>query len=1169
MHPRVPGLVAALLLVAGSAMAEQLPDGVGTLAANGSSFSSEISSQADCDDYVFRGLPGAKATASVKIPKGGAFVPDVQFLRPGGSVATDDDGVVVKRTPKGVTATMTLDAAGWWKVRVLGADIDPDRTAVTRSTGAYTMSLKYTAPKVPPVPAVSASFKAAAAIDAVLDSDTRRFQGYDGQTFSAVLKVPKKSGLDPALVLTRPDGSRFAEQGIGTTEKTVAIATTTLDATGTWTLAVLGEQVVQDQDPDDQTTGAYTLQVKLGKPAGVGLVPDSNGQYRILVPAEGGALLSYTLSYTGSAPVFDSLRDPAGNLVAGFNGSTTVKNYRFGAAQPIGTYVLTFNAPAGTAPTNVQFSMKLKPGPGGAKRKAELDKNEPIVLAGGANPPAGGPGTTLIVTTSRLYDPKAPNDVENVRLYLGHFEVPISGVDQGGTITGTLPSGLVKGVYDVVVTSTTGQATARVGAFEVVDPPILDDLDPTVGTAGGGFPVTLRGRNFRLGHMGLAIDGVKQPVNPIAGSETEDSVSFLMPSRGAEKVTVSVMDLENGQIDRRPILTDNFEFVSTPAISRIVPSLTPTLGGDIIYVNGSSFSDTDSVYLERPPAGSGVFDEITATETTFVNTKRHQFIAPPRPPGAYSLYVQDEFGEPDPPRTRKLTYFTFVDVSGTTGLGAGSDGWTNAVADYDGDGKDDLFVARRGGGSVSGSSLTRVFRNNPTGTFTDVTSSLMPAPLGDDDWRADRIWLADVNADAYPDIYIVTNSATYPPAARSHVRILVNEQRSGTGPATDRVFRDRTVDLMAPVRTSQPLWSGGGGVADNWRGLDMWVGDVDKGSAGPPEILITHNELKEEINVGCGSYCASPYSSWYTYSFYWGGSRAFVWDKSARAGQGRYRFEHNFFPRKAGVTVPIYNAPVPIPICGYGTPCRGKFTPFTGKRIAVGSLDGDGKLDVAVLNDADVTKNGEATSALQVAVQRFNPGEGSLLWDVTAVVHALGADNKADTVAIGQPGYPDGAGTGTIVFTKRAAAGGGSVMRVLKFKPTAVPGQVADFEDITNDVLPPTTSNENWQAADMRFVDVDGDGDQDLLLVAPAAPGGTEPAFRVLRNEIVGGKVGVFRETLRDLLLPIASGPRYFEGDALAIGDVNDDDTMDYVITREAVGTPPDTRVILTKKAND
>jgi hypothetical protein len=466
-----------------------------------------------------------------------------------------------------------------------------------------------------------------------------------------------------------------------------------------------------------------------------------------------------------------------------------------------------------------------------------------------------------------------------------------------------------------------------------------------------------------------------------------------------------------------------------------------------------------------------------------------------------------------------------------------------------------------------------VLKNDGKGQFTDVTADVMPA-AGADDWRADRVVAADIDVDGFVDLVLTTNSTSVPAAGKSHTRILMNEARGGTGAnAADRVLRDRTLTVMPTVRMSGTYSSSTGNyVADDWRGLDLWVGDLDTTKSDRPSILITHDETKQEIDVSCGPYCSTPFAAGYTYGFYWGGSRAFFWDKNANGGVGKYKFERNFFPRKSGLRVPLA-APggSNIPICNsvYGQPCAGKFTPFTGQRLAVGDLNGDGKLDVAVVSNAAVQRiyppatSYVTISSLQVGINKFNASDGAEITDVTNVLTALGGDFTADAVAIGHTGFPDGDVYGTIAVAKASPVGTASMLRLVKFKPPTLPA-VAAFDDVTALELPAPDATDQFQASQLAFVDVDQDGDLDLVLLANAAPGGTRPALRILRNEIVGAQQGFLLRTL-DPSLPATSATEHFEGDALAVGDVTGDGLLDYVVTRgvsSGVGTQ--TRVVKT-----
>ena len=1192
--------------------AEDVPSGYGADCPNGSTFTTEIrnpvaevknpvSGSDDQDTYAFKGFPGMSLTASVKPSKGSAMLPVIEVVRPGGTLATDDDGLLRKLKGTTLTATMKLDATGWWQVRVRGGEVSrrvgdvgngelaTDRFVIF-SSGSYSVTIKYTAPALVSLPQISKTFKVSAAIDSQGDVDEYPFQGWTGQTFGGSFKYAET--LLAQLEVLRPDGTVAIGPGEQTLKGTkITFPAFNMDQDGTWRVRVVGlappDPNPADDEPTYPTVGTYTLQVKLGKfKTPPSILPDANGQYRFKLPGVGDATIGFDLKYTGAKPTFNSLVGPTGKPLTGIassilerTGGLTMAGITLTPTQPIGDYTITFDAPS-PPPLGVSFKPKLVLKKGGKKRKVTMSGAEPIILntASAVQPTAGGGGTRIVVTTTgNLIDPGYDSTEQiaaNLKMYLGH--IPLLSVVPNGTTQalGTVPDGIPLGTYDVIVETTGGQVAVKVGSFQVVEPPKATKVDPDAGTAAGHFPIRIDGVGFRPGHIGIKIDGGIVPVDIDEANTTTTSVTFEAPLWTAKKVTFSVYDKETQQTGNLP--PDTFEFVSTASITRLVPSLTTVLGGETIIVTGTSFKATDHVYLEN--ATHDGYEEMSAVTETFVNDKRHQFVSPIRPKGVYRVYVVDEFNQPQPPRTRNLTYFQFADLTATGGvLPLGTDQWdgtTNAVGDFDKDGSDDLFITRVGGGTLAATTQTRVLKNDGTGHFTDVTggtNAVMPAVTATDDWRADRIWVTDVNLDGYPDLFLVTNDKVALPDNRSHLRILVNEPRNALG-ESDRVFRDRTVDLMAPIRVSSQLYGGGGQtVVDNWRGLDMWVGDIDKGQlASPPEILITHKETKEEVDVGCGNYCASPYSSGYTYGFYWGGSRAFVWNKTAKGGAGQYKFDYNFFPRKAGVRVQIFNPPsgVTIPICnsGYGQPCRGKFPPYLGKRIAVGDINADGKPDVAVLSDEVVTKDGATISSLQVGINRFNPVDGALITDLNTPLSVLGGNFQGDAVEIGQPGFPDGNSYG-VIATSRATGGGGTAMRLTKYKPSIVVGEIAAFEDITAAALPAASGGEVWQASRIQFRDIDQDGDQDMIIVCNAAPGGTDPAFRVLRNESVSMQVGVFRDSLKGLITPLVTAGEHLEGDWMSIGDINKDGTLDFVLTRAATTqTPPQTRIVITDR---
>jgi hypothetical protein len=1167
-----------VLVAAATALAGDLPDGIGVVTPSGSVFTTEIT-PGDTDDYVFQGYPGMKLTATVKSAKDSTLVPAVQIIRPGGTLVEDEQGLSLKAKPTSVKASATLDAVGWWKVRVAGA---------SGTTGAYSVSVKYTSPAVPPLPLASKSFGAAAAIEPAGDDDAFSFQGYEGQSLKSLLTVTKGSTLDAFVQVVRPDGSVLVTVGRNTTEFKIPIATT-LDQSGTWHLKVAGDEIDTGDETKTTSTGAYTLSVKLGRFAAPGLSPDANRQYRFTIPAAGGSTISYKLTSTaadgGQQPVFNSIVGPGGESIAGFPGGAAPKPFVLSSVLPFGLYTVTFDVPAaGPVPQNVRVTRTVVPPKGAKKRVAKLSEDEPLLRNNGVSPVEGGPGTLVTVLVDFVVDPNFEDGVPDIQL--GHL--PLENVERldAVRVRGTVPGTLPEGVFDVVVMSTSGQPAAKAGAFRRVPPPAVTSIDPTVGSSAGGFPITITGSNFRPGRMAIRIQHFQVPVLPTETTET--SITFTSPPYTPGDTAIGVLDVDTQLF--ADLRFDQFEYVASAAISRLVPSLIPILGNEAITVQGANFSATDSVYVETTTPG--VYQRMNDTQVTFVSSKAHQFDAPIRPKGVYRVHVQDAQGQPNPPKTRNLTYYSFADFTSSTNLGTlGTDkydGVTTAVADFDGDGDQDLFVSRKGDpadAAPQAASLTRVLRNNGNGNFTDVTASVMPA-TATDDWRADRIWAVDVNQDTRPDLILSTNALDVPEESLSHTRILINEPRGGSTGAGDRVFRDRTLDLMAPPREMQKYGVFGGDasfyVADNWRGLDMWVGDIDREGSGPPEIVITHDEVKDDDNpstdvfmsgVYCGNYCSSQQAFPYSYTFYWGGSRLFVWDKSANAGQGRFKFDPNFFPRHSGPVVPQgLPGGGTIPPCSphYSRICKGSFTPFTGKRVAVGNLDTDGKPDVAVISDQVVQRRANpndplaVTSSLQVGINKFNQAEGSGLTDVTGLIYDIGGTTRGDVVAIGQPGFPDGNSYGVIAFGKATSPGGGSVLRLLKFKPNLT---VGDFEDISSAALPAVDATDQFQATRLAWLDIDADGDQDLVLLAPAAPAGTGPAFRILRNERVANTVGNLRRTLEPLFVAMVTPTDHFEGDALSIGDLTGDGFLDYVLTRATpTGTGSQTRIVKTDR---
>ena len=1027
-----------------------------------------------------------------------------------------------------------------------------------------------------------------------LDVDDYVFRGYPGQQLKTSIKVDKSSAVKMQIELIRPDGTRVTADDEGAKFKTGETLTDfaryekpdsnppyedrpigevlqatkikyVLDQVGTWKIRVRAPELsVPFGD-----SGEYTLAVKYPAPPKTKIKNSDPTQpqiYTFAVPAEGGSTVDFKFKFKGGEAAFNGFRAPNGDFIdievqskpgKYIKGKKIVLPDGF----PVGDYLLTFAYPEGATFSKTVFKSSVKLPQGAKKRKGRLASQEPQISSTGINPEVGGPPTIVTVTILNGYDP--PNDANAIpELLLDNRPLTIqTAIDNGSSVTlKALVGSLGEGTFDVVTRTKTGQVAVLEGGFTRVPPPVATAIDPLVGSSAGGFDVVIQGTGFPadITKIGILIDGNDVPVQKISASSTE--VRFVAPPRAPTFVTFGIRDLRSQLSASLPI--NSFEYLSSPGISRIVPGLVPILGGDTLFVKGTNFRETDTVFMETAVAGQ--YEQVAGP--TYIDHNLHSFIAPVRPKGRYQIYVKDNQNVETPKRS--VSYFQYADFTGDAGMDNPpsadlNDGWTTALSDFDRDGDTDLFIAKRGDPlAMSSAALISVFTNDGSGNLTKSTERI-PSPTSNDDWRADRIQVVDVTQDGWPDIVITTDDKNVLTPSASHTRILTSTRRGAQTPNSDRIFVDRTLDLMATPR------NGTGGVSnasgDNWRGLDLWVGDVDSGPAAPPEIIITHKDMKEELNIFCGNYCNTSTTGGYTYSFYWGGSRAFTWDPKARGGQGRYKFEHNFFPRKAGVTVPVFNPPpgVVIPTCTTNE-CRGTFTPFIGQLLRVQDISADGRPDVVVISDGEVKANGQTISSTQVGLFGFSAVTGSFVTDITSTLTALGGQTRADSATIGLFGYPDGNSFGTIVLGQ-AEATSGRAIRLLQFQPGVVEGDPGSFADVTAQTIPPASGNEAWQASAMQVADVDTDGDPDLILVAKEAPGPGEPAFRILRNTIANNQIGILSPEFSGLIELIAGGSEPFDGGVLVIGDLDGDGGNEFVVTRtESTQTGPQTRIIAT-----
>ncbi|MGA2551578.1 MAG: CRTAC1 family protein [Burkholderiaceae bacterium] len=199
--------------------------------------------------------------------------------------------------------------------------------------------------------------------------------------------------------------------------------------------------------------------------------------------------------------------------------------------------------------------------------------------------------------------------------------------------------------------------------------------------------------------------------------------------------------------------------------------------------------------------------------------------------GLLDLYVGHEIDHTHvdwPASTKNFELFlnrgdgTFREVGAQSGIHA--DGFIKGAvaADYDNDGRQDLYVTTWGGGNH----LYRNTGNDASGVpqFTDVTAQAgvsQPA-------KSFTTWFFDYNNDGWPDIFVTGYSASLPDIVREYLG--QKDQAKGERPRLYRNNRDGTfTDVSHEVGLDQLLLTMGAnfGDLDNDGWLDFYLGTGD------------------------------------------------------------------------------------------------------------------------------------------------------------------------------------------------------------------------------------------------------------------------------------------------------------------------------------------------------
>jgi hypothetical protein len=887
-------------------------------------------------------------------------------------------------------------------------------------------------------------------IDPVGDTDSFSvFLGTgDVLTVSAKEAAPTY-GLFCTLAVTDPQGLDVTPanaKGQGSQRASCALKAA---STGTYVVTLSGNPAAVSGGH----TGNYrfAMTVKRLKPAAAKFADAAGGAISYKFTAPAGSTL--TLAATTRKGGFDltALARPDGSPEPGFSAALKTKVRRsaaltkFGLTGGSGGYELQGHYDAGSS-----VVVKVTIASNERKHARRLSDAEPTLDPMLPPFPSQGlVGTILSVAGLNFDDITLVDAKGNITGHqypsftLGGVPIPPASVSHpnGAIYKFAVPAGLATNqAQDLTVVNADGQGITATGVFFVIPAPQISSLSFSEAGPAGGRTIRINGQYLRAGSS-VRFDTTI--VQPIASRSTY--IDVVAPPHAPGNVVLTVRD-DYGQTVSAP---GGFTYlnIGSNRITSVSPTFLQAVGGETVTVNGADFVADTVLTLD------GV-----AMDASLVSSSVMTFKAPEHADATVKLRVTDQY---DQTSAVDLQLKGFVDTTSTaipapvTTTNA-VDGWRATrvlVGDVNGDGYPDLVLLRpeKAYGSDANRSRLRLLLGDGSGGFTDATSSKIPAVSGDEDWRARDGVLVDVDGDGHLDIVIVTDDQVSS-GQRSSLRVLKN---NGSGTFTD------ATSSSVPASTTY---------GDRNQGVAIAVGNFDGNGA---ELVVTNSDYFTETIVTSGGPAVppNPPPPDIITTNYYPGTRVLL-----NNGSGVYTRKTNALP---SVTASGANQ-------------------FQGVAVAVANVDGQNRDDIVITRPSPVADPSNSGSYLLATTLLTNNGS-AVFTDVSSTKLPAKSDPEylqGDRVwlqDVDGDGDPDLviASPSRLVSPVSGSASTAPAVRIFY-------NSSGTFSAPASAVLPAADDQDSSQADGVAFADLTGDGKMDLVLVSAHAPNYAGRGARVL-----------------------------------------------------------------------